>query len=58
MRRHGRADVMLISVAGYESIQETLEILSDSDTMSDLRRSKEDFTSGDTFDDRRDARRS
>ncbi|MFF2087887.1 type II toxin-antitoxin system Phd/YefM family antitoxin [Nocardia sp. NPDC058176] len=48
--RNGRADVMLISVAEYESMQETLEILSDSDTMSDLRQSKEDFASGDTFD--------
>ncbi|WP_332839111.1 type II toxin-antitoxin system Phd/YefM family antitoxin [Nocardia bovistercoris] len=48
--RNGRADVMLISVAEYESMQETLEILSDSDTMSELRQSKEDFASGDTFD--------
>lgn len=48
--RNGRADVMLISVAEYESMQETLEILSDSDTLADLRQSRQDFDSGDTFD--------
>ncbi len=48
--RNGRADVMLISVAEYESMQETLEILSDSDALADLRQSREDFDSGDTFD--------
>ncbi|MGW4368662.1 type II toxin-antitoxin system Phd/YefM family antitoxin [Nocardia takedensis] len=48
--RNGRADVMLISVAEYESMQETLEILSDDDTLADLRQSREDFDSGDTFD--------
>lgn len=48
--RNGRADVMLISVAEYESMQETLEILSDSDTLADLRQSREDFRSGETFD--------
>ncbi|WP_067655880.1 type II toxin-antitoxin system Phd/YefM family antitoxin [Nocardia harenae] len=48
--RNGRADVMLISVAEYESMQETLEILSDNDTLADLRQSQEDFDSDDTFD--------
>lgn len=48
--RNGRADVMLISVAEYESMQETLEILSDNDTLADLRQSRQDFESGDTFD--------
>ncbi|WP_204249170.1 type II toxin-antitoxin system Phd/YefM family antitoxin [Nocardia arizonensis] len=48
--RNGRADVMLISVAEYESMRETLEILSDGDTLADLRRSREDFGSGETFD--------
>ena len=33
--RNGRADVMLISVAEYESMQETLDILSDDETLSD-----------------------
>ena len=48
--RNGSADVMLISVAEYESMRDTLEILSDSDAMSDLRQSQEDFASGETFD--------
>ncbi|MEV0360561.1 type II toxin-antitoxin system Phd/YefM family antitoxin [Nocardia sp. NPDC050697] len=48
--RDGRADVMLIAVAEYESMQETLNILSDSDTLADLRQSREDFASGNTFD--------
>lgn len=45
--RNGRADVMLISVAEYESMQETLDILTDDDTMADLRQSREDFARGD-----------
>jgi antitoxin YefM len=48
--RNGRADVMLISVAEYESMQETLDILSDEETLADLRQSREDFAVGDTFD--------
>lgn len=48
--RNGRADVMLISIAEYESMQETLDILSDEETLADLRQSREDFASGDTFD--------
>jgi antitoxin YefM len=47
--RNGRADVMLISVAEYESMQETLDILSDDEALADLRQSREDFTTGDTF---------
>jgi antitoxin YefM len=47
--RNGRADVMLISVAEYESMQETLDILSDEETLADLRQSREDFAAGDTF---------
>jgi antitoxin YefM len=47
--RNGRADVMLISVAEYESLQETLDILSDEETLADLRRSREDFAAGDTY---------
>lgn len=45
----GRADVMLISVAEYESMRETLDLLSDSEALEDLRQSREDFASGDTF---------
>jgi antitoxin YefM len=47
--RNGRADVMLISVAEYESLQETLDILSDEETLADLRQSREDFADGDTY---------
>jgi antitoxin YefM len=47
--RNGRADVMLISVAEYESMQETLDILGDQDAVADLSRSREDFAAGDTY---------
>jgi antitoxin YefM len=47
--RNGRADVMLISVAEYESMQETLDILSDEEALADLRQSSEDFAASDTF---------
>jgi antitoxin YefM len=47
--RNGRADVMLISVAEYESMQETLDILADPETLADLRQSREDFESGNTY---------
>lgn len=46
--RNGRADVMLISVAEYESMQETLDVLGDEETLGDLRSSREDFAAGDT----------
>lgn len=48
--RNGRADVMLISVAEYESMQETLDILADDEAIADLRASREEFATGDTFD--------
>jgi antitoxin YefM len=41
---------MLISVAEYESMQETLDILSDEETLADLRQSREDFAAGDIID--------
>jgi antitoxin YefM len=47
--RNGRADVMLISVAEYESMQETLDILGDQETLADLRQSREDFAAGQTY---------
>lgn len=47
--RNGRADVMLISVAEYESMLETLDLLSDDETLADLRQSRKDFEAGDTF---------
>jgi antitoxin YefM len=31
-------------------MQETLDILSDDETLADLRQSREDFAAGDTFD--------
>jgi antitoxin YefM len=40
---------MLISVAEYESLQETLDILSDDQAIADLRQSREDFETGDTY---------
>lgn len=40
---------MLISVAEYESMRETLDLLSDDEALADLRQSREDFVSGDTF---------
>ena len=49
LTRNGRAEVMLISVAEYESMQETLDVLSDQETLADLRQSREDFAAGDTF---------
>lgn len=34
---------MLISVAEYESMRETLDLLSDDEAIADLRQSREDF---------------
>lgn len=39
---------MLISVAEYESMRETLDPLSDDEATSDLRHSRRDFADGDT----------
>ncbi len=47
--RNGRADVILISVAEYESMRETLDILSDQEALADLRQSRGDFAAGDTY---------
>lgn len=47
--RNGRAEVMLISVAEYESMRETLDLLSDDEALADLRQSREDFAAGDAF---------
>ena len=48
--RNGRAELKLNTLAEYESMQETLDILSDDETLADLRQSREDFAAGDTFD--------
>jgi antitoxin YefM len=47
--RNGRADVMLISVAEYDAMQETLDILGDDEALADLRQSRDDFAADDTF---------
>src|ERR1017187_4759617 len=47
--RNGRAHGMLTSVAYDESLQETLDILSDEETLADLRQSREDFAADDTY---------
>lgn len=47
--RNGRAEVLLISVAEYESMRETLDLLADDQALADLRQSREDFAAGDTF---------
>jgi antitoxin YefM len=47
---NGRADVMLISVAEYQFMRETLDLLSDDEAVADLQQSREDFAIGDTFD--------
>jgi antitoxin YefM len=39
---------MLISVAEYESMQETLDVLGNDETVTDVRRSREDFAAEDT----------
>jgi antitoxin YefM len=36
-------------VAEYESMQETLDILGDEETLADLRQSREDFAAGDVY---------
>ncbi|MDN5858096.1 MAG: type II toxin-antitoxin system Phd/YefM family antitoxin [Pseudonocardia sp.] len=48
--RNGRADVMLVSAAEYRSMQETLDVLADDETLADLRQSRADFAAGDVFD--------
>jgi antitoxin YefM len=40
----------IVSVTEYESMQESLDILSDAETLADLRQSREHFADGDTFD--------
>ncbi|MDG4773408.1 type II toxin-antitoxin system Phd/YefM family antitoxin [Solwaraspora sp. WMMD792] len=46
---NGHADVMLIAVAEYESMRETLDLHCDNEALADLCRSRQDFASGDTF---------
>ncbi len=44
--RRGRPYVVMMSAAEYESIQETLEILSDPEATASLAQSKEDIEAG------------
>jgi len=46
LTRRGKPYVVMMSAAEYESIQETLEILSDPEAMSSLAKSKEDIQAG------------
>lgn len=46
LTRHGKPYVVMMSAAEYESIQETLEILSDPESISSLEKSKEDIQAG------------
>jgi len=46
LTRRGKPYVVMMSAAEYESIQETLEILSDPEAMSSLEKSKEDIQAG------------
>lgn len=38
--RNGRAEAVILSMAEYESMRETLDILSDSESVSDIRQSE------------------
>lgn len=47
--RNGSPAAMIISVAEWESIQETLAVLSDPQTMSDLREAKVSRATGEVY---------
>lgn len=44
--RNGRPVALLMSLDEYESLEETIEVLSDEDLMEQLRRSEEDVKAG------------
>ena len=46
LTRRGKPYVVMMSAEEYESIQETLEILSDPEAMASLEKSKEDIQAG------------
>ncbi len=46
LTRRGKPYVVMMSATEYESIQETLEILSDTEAMQALAKSKEDIEAG------------
>ena len=48
--RNGRPAVVVMSQREYESLVETLEVLSDEEALADLRKSEEDVRAGRVFD--------
>jgi len=46
--KHGKPSVVMLSVEDYESLMETLDILTDPKAMKGLRRGEEDITQGKT----------
>jgi antitoxin YefM len=44
--KHGHPSAVILSVEDLESLEETLEILSDPKTMADLRRARKEVASG------------
>lgn len=47
--RNGRPIALLMSLDEYESLQETIEVLSDEELMEQLRESEEDVKAGRTY---------
>ncbi len=47
--RNGRPVALLMSLDEYESLQETIDVLSDEDTLAALRESEEDVKAGRTY---------
>lgn len=47
--RNGRPVALLMSLDEYESLQETIDVLSDEDTLEALRESEEDVKAGRTY---------
>jgi antitoxin YefM len=48
--KHGRPSVVVLAVADLEALEETLEILSDPETMADLREAEEARRSGNSIE--------
>ena len=44
--RHGKPEAVMLSEEDYESLLETLDILSDQKLMKDIKKAKEDFKKG------------
>lgn len=47
--RNGRASAVVVSLDEWESLHETLEILSDSEAMAELRAADEEIASGEVY---------